>query len=154
MNDERRELLRHVLSFPERKVARQVREYRQDDLVALKRMHASQGFDYPFPDLDDPLFVTKVVLEDESGKPVMAALGRLTCEAYLLVERDAGTPFEKFQRLLILEREALADAESRGLADANCWLPPEIAKRFGRRLEAMGWIRDDRWRPYSKRLRT
>lgn len=154
MNDERAERLRKTLNFPERNVARIVRQYRAEDLAALQRMHASQGFDYPLPDIDDPLFVTKVVLEDGDGKPVMAALGRLTCEAYLLADRGAGTPREKFQRLLILEREALADAESRGLADAHCWLPPGIARRFGQRLENLGWVRDDAWIPYCKRMRS
>ena len=41
---------------------------------------------------------------------------------------------------------------ARGLEDAHAWLPPRVAKRFGRRLEAIGWTRDDKWTPYSKRL--
>ncbi len=28
-----------------------------------------------------------------------------------------------------------------------------IAKRFGRRLAALGWVRDDAWTPYCFRLR-
>jgi hypothetical protein len=32
-------------------------------------------------------------------------------------------------------------------------LPPPIATRFGRRLESLGWIRDDTWTPYCFRLR-
>lgn len=153
MNEERSELLRKCLSFPERSVARVVRQYRTADLERLKRWHAAAGFDYEFPDLADPLFVTKVVLEDEQGEPVMAALGRLTCEAYLLGDMTAGTPRERWLRLQILEREAIKDARERGLADAHCWLPPAITKRFGKRLEALGWIRDDAWTPYCKRLR-
>jgi hypothetical protein len=42
---------------------------------------------------------------------------------------------------------------SRGLDDAHAWLPPPIARRFGRRLESLGWIRDDAWTPYCRRLR-
>lgn len=146
-------MLSKVLNFPERRVARVVRQYRQDDLIALRRWHAAQGFPYAFPDLDDPLFLTKVVLEDADGRPVMAALGRLTCEAYLLADPEAGTPRERFQRLGILEKAALEDAYARGLEDVHCWLPPAIAKRFGRRLEAMGWVRDDAWTPFCRRIR-
>jgi len=70
-----------------------VREYTPADLDALRRMHAAQGFGYPFPDLASPLFVTKLVLEDEGasgegreagdrgGRIVMAVLLRLTAEA-------------------------------------------------------------------------
>jgi hypothetical protein len=42
-----------------------VREYEEGDLDALRRMHAQQGFDYAFPDLANPLFVSKLVVEDE-----------------------------------------------------------------------------------------
>ena len=45
------------------------------------------------------------------------------------------------------------DLVARGLDDAHAWLPPPIAKRFGRRLAALGWIRDDAWTPYCRRLR-
>src|SRR5271156_998077 len=78
-----------------------IREYVPADLAALQRMHASQGFDYAFPDLQDPIFVAKLVLEDDDGRPVMASLARLTCEMYLLVDRearDAGSvPHDKTQ---------------------------------------------------------
>ena len=41
-----------------------IREYTSADYEALRRMHAAQGFGYPLPDLDSPLFVSKLVLED------------------------------------------------------------------------------------------
>ena len=44
------------------------------------------------------------------------------------------------------------DLIARGLDDAHAWLPPRIAKRFGRRLTALGWMRDDAWTPYCKRF--
>ncbi len=65
-----------------------IREYTPADLDALRRMHASQSFDYAFPDLSDPIFISKLILEDDTGRPVMAALARLTCEMYLLIDRD------------------------------------------------------------------
>jgi hypothetical protein len=49
-------------------------------------------------------------------------------------------------------RVAIFDLLARGLDDAHAWLPPPIAKRFGRRLEALGWLRDDAWTPYCFRL--
>ena len=66
-----------------------IREYTPADLDALRRMHASQNFDYAFPNLDDPIFISKLILEDDTGRPVMAALARLTCEMYLLIDRTA-----------------------------------------------------------------
>jgi len=43
-----------------------IREYTPADFDVLLRMHASQGFGYPLPDLDSPLFITKLVLEDDA----------------------------------------------------------------------------------------
>src|SRR5271154_952256 len=68
-----------------------IREYTEADFDALRRMHARQGFGYAFPNLADPLFVSKLVVEDGDGRPVMASLARLTCEMYLLVDRQSET---------------------------------------------------------------
>jgi len=130
-----------------------IREYTESDLEAFRRMHAQQGFDYAFPDIADPIFLSKLVVEDEAGRPVMASLARLTCEIYLLVEPGGGKPRERLMRLVALHRAAERDLLNRGLDDAHAWLPPRIAKRFGRRLEALGWVRDDAWTPYCRRLK-
>jgi hypothetical protein len=129
-----------------------VREYAPADLEALRRMHARQGFDYAFPDITDPIFVSKMVVEDDARRVVMASLARLTCEMYLLADPDAGPPRERHVRLTELHRAGQLDLVSRGLDDAHAWLPPKIARRFGRRLEDFGWVRDDKWTPYCRRL--
>jgi hypothetical protein len=148
-----------------------IREYVPSDLAALQRMHASQGFDYAFPDLHDPIFVSKLVLEDRAGRPVMASLARLTCEMYLLIDRgnrESGlatpaetqargtrrgcSPRERYAQLVALQDAGQRDLIARGLDDAHAWLPPRIAGRFGRRLTALGWVRDDTWTPYCKRF--
>jgi hypothetical protein len=130
-----------------------IREYKESDLDELRRIHARQGFDYPFPDIGDPIFVSKLILEDDCGGLAMASLARLTCEMYLLVDPGAGKPRDRYAQLLALHQAGERDLCARGLDDAHAWLPPPIAKRFGRRLEALGWIRDDAWTPYCRRLR-
>jgi len=135
-----------------------IRPYTDADLDALRRAHASQEFDYPFPDLCDPIFVSKLVLEDDAGQVVMASLARLACEMYLLMDRNAsesssaGSPQKRYARLLALHGAGEQDLLARGLDDAHASLPPPIAKRFGRRLTKLGWIRDDTWTPHCFRL--
>jgi hypothetical protein len=131
----------------------QVRPYTPADLDALRRIHARQGFDYAFPDLADPIFISKLVIDDASGRPVCASLARITCEMYLVADPDAGTARERYARILALHDAGARDLLSRGFDDAHAWLPPPIARRFGRRLEALGWIRDDAWTPYCRRLK-
>jgi hypothetical protein len=128
----------------------------------LRAIHTTQGFGYAFPDLSNPLFVTKLILSDkyagesnsETGqeKILGAALLRLTAEAYLLLDPKAGKPRERWQWLLALHEATRRDAWQRGLEDVHAWLPPPVATQFGRRLERLGWARDDAWTPYCKRL--
>ena len=146
-----------------------IREFHETDIDALTAIHAQQGFQYAFPDLANPLFVSKLVLEDDGGsegesgataastragtKPIlMASLVRLTSEAYLLVDPTKGTPRDRYLNMLMLQREAAMDLRNRGLEDVHAWLPPRIAQRFGRRLTDLGWVRDDHWVPYCLKL--
>jgi hypothetical protein len=149
----------------------QVREYKESDLAQLRAIHASQHFDYAFPDLSNPLFVTKLVLTDAGAdaatsenrlnsdstataneKILAAAFLRLTAETYLLLDPSAGSPRTRWQSLLALHTATHRDAWHRGLEDVHAWLPPPIATKFGRRLQRLGWIRDDTWTPYCKKL--
>ena len=158
-----------------------IREYMPADLDALRQMHAAQGFGYPLPDLDSPMFVSKLVLEeDEHGAPaenddaegrevadpssprensppgnfprvIMAILQRLTAETYLLHDPAAGTPRQRWQSFLALHEAARRDAAARGLDDAQAFLPPRIARAFGRRLARLGWTQDP-WPCFSRRI--
>ena len=127
-----------------------IRQYTDADLDALQRMHRAQGFNYAFPEnVGEPIFLTKLVTEDDRGEVVMAALLRLTAEAYLLHDPQAGTPRERWERFLRLHEAVRRNAYLRGLEDVHCWLPPELPRGFNRRLRALGW-RNNPWRCYSR----
>ena len=170
-----------------------IREYNSSDFDALRRMHAAQGFGYPLPDLESPLFLAKLVLEEDgapddscdneaaggrevargnsllcnsahenpaanaapglepSSRVVMAVLLRLTAETYLLHDPTAGTPRQRWQRFLALHDAARHSASARGLDDVQAFLPPRVARAFGRRLSRLGWQHDP-WTCYSRRV--
>ena len=125
-----------------------VRAYTDADLDALRAMHAAQGFDYQLPDPNDPLFLVRAVLED-NGRPRMAAFLRLTAEAYLLADPRDGTPRQRWQWLWALHEATRQAAAAQGLADVQAFLPPPVARAFGRRLERLGWRRDP-WPCYTR----
>ena len=133
-------------------------------------MHAAQGFGYALPDLESPLFLSKLVLEDDgedndSGREeadrnsqgedrscvTMAILQRLTAETYLLHDPGAGTPRRRWQCFLALHDAARSAAMARGLDDVQAFLPPPIARAFGRRLSRLGWTQDP-WPCFSRRI--
>jgi hypothetical protein len=97
-------------------------------------------------------WASPVTSHESPGTILGAALLRLTAEAYLLLDPCIGTPQQRWQSLLALHAAAERDAWQRGLEDVHAWLPPPIAAKFGKRLTRMGWIRDDTWTPYCKRL--
>jgi hypothetical protein len=156
-----------------------IRPYCASDLAQLQSIHAAQSFSYQFPDLTNPLFLTKLVLIEASEREVVgqqerevaeqkkapreeaphgerilgAALLRLTAEAYLLLDPYTGSPRQRWNSLLHLHAAAEREATQRGLEDVHAWLPPPIAAKFGNRLTQLGWQRDDAWTPYCKRLR-
>jgi hypothetical protein len=125
-----------------------IRAYTDADLDALRRMHAASRMPYAFPDLANPLFLTRIVIERDA-QIVAAALLRLTSEAYVLLDPAAGTPRERWRALIIAHEAARGEANRRGLDDAHCWLPPQVAPAFGRRLERLGWQREQ-WPSYSR----
>jgi len=128
--------------------AMNVREYTDADLDELRAMHASQRFAYAFPDVSDPLFVVRQIVED-GGRPRMAALLRLTAETYLLADPADGSPRERWDWLEALHESTLRAAAARGLADVQAFVPPRIGRAFGRRLETLGW-RHDPWSCYTR----
>ena len=137
-----------------------IREYTAADLESLRRLHSAQGMPYQFPDLTNPLFLTKLVIERDSAngdadsrEVVGAILLRLTSEAYFLLDPTAGTPRDRWQSLLALHEAARTDAARRGLDDAHAWLPPQVANAFGRRLSRLGWFREP-WTSFSRSTNT
>lgn len=120
-----------------------IREYKDSDFAALRALHAAQGFDYAFPDLRNPLFVTKLVLADDSeGQSVApgfspasssasspdqtpaALIGGATTETRVATQTEAGNCPIIGAALLRLTAEAylLLDAHAGTPRDRWQWL--------------------------------
>lgn len=127
-----------------------VRKYRKEDLARLKQLHAQQGFAYPFPDLNAPIFPVGIVGE-EHGEVQIGAFLRCTAEAYLLMDGSNGEARERWQALLKIHEAVRQEAIEAGFEEVQCFLPPEVAKSFGRRLKKMGWRPDD-WQNFQFNL--
>src|SRR5271163_3470737 len=109
------------------------REYKPEDRPALEAMHAAQGFDYEFPDVDDPrhLWITRMVITNESGRPTQAILGKLTSEAFYIEDSNAHSIETRVRRFLTLQHIAENDGKQAGMDSVHIWLPPELEKTFG-----------------------
>ena len=120
----------------------------------LEGLHAASGFDYQFPkDFDTPLFPVKRAVVNESNYPIATAALKVVGEAYLWMDHSLGTAEDRMIALATLNADLAARAREIGFDQVHCVLPPEIAKRFGERLEALGWKPARNWPLYTFQLR-
>lgn len=124
-----------------------------EDMEQLMAIHAESGFDYPFPtEFNTPLFPVKRVAM-LGGTVIAAAALKVEAEAYLWMSHEVGTPEERMDALEMLHRDLREKAGEIGFDQVHCALPPEIAERFSKRLEAMGWQLARPWPLYVFQLR-
>lgn len=127
-----------------------VRDVAQKDLPRLRELFEQQGFEYELPDFADKDFLAKQAVVDDADRVVMMVAARRTVELYMLVDKDWETPGWRMQAFALLHAAMRKVLIRLGIADAHCWLPPAIAKSFGRRLmRQFGWSKPvwtDFWR--------
>lgn len=87
----------------------------------------------------DRSFVIRNALVNGTGDPIAIVLGRLTAEAYLLIERDWRTPQDRWDAVQRLSSVSVAQAKALGAGEAHCFVPPYLEISFGRRLYRTGW---------------
>ena len=115
------------------------RDAKEADYAAIEAMAALH--DYALPPLGDRSVVVKFVAEDLSGKPVMAALAKLTAEAVVISDPRLGTPQERWETIRYGNEILRLQSFAAGFNELHSWLTEDNSGRFGRRLETLGWRR-------------
>ena len=127
-----------------------IRNYTENDLAQIQRIHEANGIDYRLPNLSR--FPVNKVLEIE-GK-VRASYGmQQTLECHLWLDPSSWTDAAgKWATIKVLDKEATESADNLGFNSSCCCIPPGY-ERFGRRLKDLGFnkIRPD-WAVYTKRI--
>ena len=113
-----------------------VRDLNFIDWPIIERLHAASGFDYELPDPNKEAFAAMKLVVDGT-RPVGAALARMTVEIYGFCDPEWGTPAMRLEMLRLLHREISAEMAKQKIRTAHAWLPPQLAKSFGRRLKRL-----------------
>jgi hypothetical protein len=127
-----------------------LRDYSPSDFEAIRAIHEQTSINYQFPDINQPLFLVKKVLEVDGV--VRAAGGAyIEAEMYLWMDNsDWAYPEEKMEAVKLLDKTVLAETWLKGIDCGVLYLPPGM-ERFGKRLEDLGWSKPrDGWTAYSK----
>ena len=93
------------------------------------------------------LFVVNAVKEVD-GKIAMMSFLKVRSEIYVLVDHNVGTPEERWEWLKEINAHMAEEARKKGLDQVTAFLPPELDKAFGKRLEEMGYVKG-LWQSYS-----
>jgi len=125
-----------------------IRQFVEEDLPVLTEIHAANELPPNcMPDPSDPLMLVKAVVEKD-GRAIMATFLRGASEIYLLVDHQYGTPEERWEWMKELKTYLAHEAWKLGLDQMTCWVPPEVDKSFGKRLEELGFQRST-WQSYT-----
>ena len=132
-----------------------------DDFPELRRAFATQGLDDRcFPDLVipyknkaivNPRYIVKKVVESTDGKVALAGFVKIVSEAYLLIDHSLETPEWRWEALQNLTEDVAGEAKIKGVDCLTAFVPDEIIKSFGPRLEAMKFV-PSAWKSYSRLL--
>ena len=98
----------------------------------------------------DPLFVVNRVMMQKE-RMAIAAFARGTAEIYLILNHAVGTPQERWAWLQEMTKDMRQKCTERGLNDFTAWVPPDIDKSFGGRMEDLGFIKSP-WQSYTMLL--
>jgi hypothetical protein len=114
----------------------EVRDYHPEDRGELEQIHRQLGIDYQFPNLDNPLFFVRKVLE-ANGRVHSALVLKVCAETFLLL--GEGKPQDRFLAMKLLQDSVLTEAYQKGLDEIHATIP-EIG--FDKRLTQLLWEKD------------
>jgi hypothetical protein len=132
-------------------VTLRLRNYQDGDAPQIYSMHASQGYDFKLPPLDDPSLMVNAVLEGHSGNLEMAVVLQKTAEVFLLMDPFVGSKKEKVGKILLMQKALMREAQKHKLKQVHCWLAPDIAENFGKLLLHLGW-KKPLWASYFREI--
>jgi len=125
-----------------------IRPMTPSDIPTLRQMYEFSGLPYTLPDLRGPLMESVLVVTDDNDVPVTACAAERIVQLYLLVDETVH-PAAKLRYIKSLHTHMKVVLSSKGYQEANCFVPPEMEKSFGRRLmRSLGWVKN--WPSFAR----
>lgn len=121
-----------------------VRHLELSDIPILRAHAEASGFPYPDIEGDDLLIEAVHVVVDSYGNPIMAVAAKRLVEVYMYVD-PTRSPLVKMDAMKLAHQSMSETLRAKGYHSCEIFLPPQIAGKFGRRLErTFGWCKN-RW---------
>jgi hypothetical protein len=125
-----------------------IRPMTPSDIPTLRQMYEFSGLPYTLPDLRGPLMESVLVVTDDNDVPVAACASERIIQLYLLIDETLH-PAAKLRYIRELHQNMADVLRCKGYSEANCFVPPEMEKSFGRRLmRTFNWVRN--WPSFAR----
>lgn len=127
-----------------------IRDFELEDILAFEEIHRQNGLpENCRPEFQNPLFIIKRVLEPNAGgRPAMGIFVKITSEVFLLLDHNIGTAEERWEWLKLITADMKRQAYIKGLEEISAWVPDDLVKSFGPRLQELGFQRSP-WQSYT-----
>lgn len=116
-----------------------LRKVASSDEPKLREFHKRNGFEHPFPKLEGPHVIGAYTICDDADGVIGTIVATQTVELTLLLDPDRH-PALKLAAIRKLH-SLLTILTEQGYHEANAFIPPEIARSYGRRLASLGWLK-------------
>jgi hypothetical protein len=125
-----------------------VRPYEERDREELEKIHAESGFEFKFPDLSSSRIELAIVVADDlEDKPIAVCVAKRSPEIIMALGKKYH-PSVKLHALRLIHDEMNDRLMALGYTEANCFLPPQLEKGYGRHLRRIfGWL--PAWKGYT-----
>lgn len=109
-----------------------VRPLKPEDIPILKHYAEASGF--PYPDFGDPRIESFLVVVDSQDRPIVACAAKRLIELYGYFDPMASGAV-KMSAMKMLHDGMAKSLRAKLYTDIELFIPPQIAEKFGRRLE-------------------
>lgn len=116
------------------------RPLKPSDIPILKRRAEASGF--PYPQFDDPLIEAFIVVADSDDNPIFALAVKRLIEGYGYFDSSRSAVVQA-AALRLAHEQIPKMLRDKMYTSIEVFIPPQIAKRFGRILErTFGWVKN------------
>lgn len=115
-----------------------IRDLQQRDVTAIRELYDDSGYEFDFP--EGPLMEEMVVVEDCSGKVILAGFAKRTVEL-ITIYGDA-RPEIKLQAITLLHGTMREKIARKGYRDGFAVVAPRFKSYVRHMIRKFGWKRD------------
>jgi hypothetical protein len=129
----------------------QWRHAEKRDIPEIRRLWATTGYGFPFPDLESEHVISSWVAE-EGGCIVCWSGAQLQPEIISIMDPAWGSPHERMRVFGSFHPRVAEDMRDKGHDRAFCTLDPKFPQ-FGKHLQRLGWSKGwDYWFNLTERV--